>query len=81
MPIKYTERVVYCQGVCDSDEAEPLLQWLQQHPKGKVNLKNCEHLHTAVLQVLFMIHPVITAKPSDKQLNACLLSLWAVCAS
>ena len=75
MPIKYTERVAYLQGVCDSDEAELLWQWLQQHAKGKVNLKDCEHLHTAVLQVLLMMHPVITAKPTNKQLNACLMSL------
>ncbi len=47
------------------EEAEILLEWLHNHPKGKVDLTPCTHLHTAVLQVLMAARPPVIALPSD----------------
>lgn len=72
MSIKYTNNIAYLQQTCTVEEAEQLLAWFQSHPKGKINLKACEHLHTAILQVLLAVNPVITAEPQNKQLKTCL---------
>jgi hypothetical protein len=52
MPIELREDVAVFTGVCEVSEAEPLLSWLQAHPHAPVDLGACEHVHTAVLQVL-----------------------------
>ena len=65
MPLRLSKRVAYLQKECGSDEAEPLLEWLLDHPAGKVNLKTCRGLHTAVLQVLLAAAPAVTVKPQD----------------
>jgi len=75
MSIRFSNRVVYLENECDADDAEPLLIWLREHPKGKVNLKNCQQLHTAVLQVLMAIGPGVTVMPLDQSL-ARWLPLW-----
>lgn len=65
MPIDYRKTVARLEGSCSVEEAEELLQWLQANPQGKVNLKECEHLHAAVLQVLMAVQPPLSAEPSD----------------
>jgi hypothetical protein len=44
--------VVALSGACSSDDAEHLLQSLTAEPELIVDLRLCEGLHTAVLQVL-----------------------------
>jgi len=73
MPVIFKKTVATLQGVCTVDEAEQLLEWLAQHPKGKVNLKQCEHLHSAVLQVLMALKPPLSAVPSDPVMASWLL--------
>ncbi len=63
MPVTYLKTVARLEGACDVEEAEGLLEWLQEHPKGKLNLKECEHLHSAVLQVLLALRPCISSCP------------------
>ncbi|MFV8833645.1 hypothetical protein [Aquisalimonas sp.] len=65
MPIDYRKTVARLEGTCTVEEAEELLQWLQANPQGKVNLKECGHLHAAVLQVLMAVRPPLSAEPSD----------------
>jgi hypothetical protein len=72
MALRFSKQVAYLEDACDSDEAEPLLEWLLEHPSGKVNLKTCRGLHSAVLQVLLAAHPVVTVKPEDQAI-ACWL--------
>lgn len=65
MTIEYGKTVAKLQGTCGVEEADELLQWLQANPRGKVNLKACEHLHAAVLQVLMALRPALSAEPDD----------------
>ncbi len=70
MPIAYQKNVAKFSGVITAEEAEPLLEWLQTHPKAKVDLSALSHLHTADLQVLLAARPSIVAWPQDEGLAA-----------
>jgi hypothetical protein len=61
------DRVVFCD-MAEGDDAENLLEWLQNHPKGKIDLSVCTHLHPSNLQVLMAAKCSIFAKPNDKLL-------------
>ncbi len=43
---------VILDGVCAVEDAEPLLQMLQTDPAAVVDWTRCNHLHTAVFQVI-----------------------------
>lgn len=49
------------------EDAEGLLEWLQSHPKGKLDLASCTHLHAANLQVLMATAPQIAAWPEHAE--------------
>ena len=68
MPINYKKTVALLEGHCEIDEAEALLEWLLENPKGKLNLKSLEHPHTALLQVMMAIKPMISSWPEDQQI-------------
>lgn len=68
MPIHFMRNVACCKELCTVEEAEPLLQWLQGQPRGKVSLKDCTHLHTAVLQVLLAAGVTVTLPPENPEL-------------
>ena len=65
MTIEDRKTVARLEGTCTVEEAEALLAWLQENPQGKVNLKGCEHLHAAVLQVLMAARPQLSGEPED----------------
>lgn len=67
MPIKYKKTVAVLEGHCAIEEAETLLAWLLEHPKGKLNLKRLEHPHTAVLQVMMALHPEVSSSPEREE--------------
>ena len=73
MPVSYKKTVAVLEGVCAVEEAEGLLEWLLGHPRGKVNLKRCQHLHSALLQVLMALRPALSAPPEDPDMAAWLL--------
>ncbi len=73
MPIEYKKTVAVLSGICTVEEAEELLEWLHAHPGGKVNLKDLEHPHTAVLQVLMALRPSVSVPPQDEAMRAWLL--------
>ncbi len=71
MAITFTKyRAVFADNV-GGDDAEPLLEWLLKHPKGKIDLSQCTHLQPANLQVLMAAQCTILAEPKDK-----LLAQW-----
>ena len=51
------------------EEAEELLDWLIKNPKGKLNLTNCTHIHSANLQILMVVKPTIANAPKDLDLQ------------
>ncbi len=70
MTIQLQTKTARLVDVVTVEEAETLLQWIAAHPKGKVDLSRCTHLHTAVLQVLMALKPPVSAWPKDEALAA-----------
>ena len=70
MTIEYKKNVAVFSDVCTIEEAEDLLKWLDDHPKGKVNLKACKHIHTALLQVLMVKKPLISSAPQAEGVHS-----------
>ena len=68
MPITFKSNVAVFKEVCTIDETDALLQWLIDNPKGKINLKAADHLHTALLQVLMCHCPAISVMPENANL-------------
>lgn len=68
MPLTTKVKVAVLEGACAADEAETLLAWLIEKPQGQLNLKQCTHLHTAVLQVMMASGAKISIWPQDQQL-------------
>ncbi len=68
MPIEYKTRVAHLRGTVGVDEAESLLQWVQETPAGSLNLKLCEHIHSAVLQAILYVRPKISREPEQQEL-------------
>ncbi|CDH46876.1 MAG: hypothetical protein IPL59_00650 [Candidatus Competibacteraceae bacterium] len=68
MPIHFMKNVACFKEVCTVEEAELLLQWLQDQPRGKVKLKECTHVHTAIVQVLLAARVMVTLPPADPDL-------------
>lgn len=60
-------RAIFCD-IAGGEDAESLLEWLQEYPKGKIDLSACTHLHPANLQVLMAAKRSLHAGPKDKQL-------------
>ena len=68
MAIAFKKTKAVFKDIVGVEEAEILLEWLHNHPKGKIDLSSCTHLHTATLQVLMAARPSITALPPDPHL-------------
>lgn len=69
MPIRFEKSVARFNAVAEAEEAEPLLEWLQKHPKGRVHAEECTHMHGAVLQVLMAARPQIAGWPKIDDLR------------
>ena len=76
MPIKYKKRQVTFQGLVSVEEAESLLEWLQENPTAKVDLSACTHVHPANLQVLLAAKARISAWPVDGNLAGLLKTVF-----
>lgn len=57
MPITLHDQVVELSGHISIDDAEPLYQWLLANPTGVVVLRQLEHVHTAIWQLLCLFSP------------------------
>ena len=70
MPIEYKRNRAVFRDVVAVEDAEALLEWLQNKPAAKVDLASCSHLHTANLQVLMASRPEVSAWPENPELRA-----------
>jgi hypothetical protein len=70
MPIEFSKTQARITGTLTVEEAEGLFEWLQKHPRGKLDLSACDHVHCANLQLLMAAQPVITAMPTHAHLAA-----------
>jgi hypothetical protein len=74
MAITYQRNVARFVGAIGVDEAEAFLAWLHEHPKPKLDLTECNHIHAAQLQVLMAWRLPIAKWPRDAALTAWLKS-------
>jgi len=56
---------VVMSGKCSVEDAETLLQLLQQFPSASLDWTDCTELHTAVLQVILAGRPVVMGTCGD----------------
>ncbi|SMF97815.1 hypothetical protein SAMN02949497_4826 [Methylomagnum ishizawai] len=70
MAIEFTQDLATFHGVIGVEDAETLLEWLQNRPRAKVDLSACTHLHPANLQVLMAAKTAVGAWPTDPGLAA-----------
>ncbi|GAA0709139.1 hypothetical protein Drose_21470 [Dactylosporangium roseum] len=73
MALELRERTAVLSGVVTVEEVEELAAWLRRTPEAGLDLRNCNHLHTAALQAILAFAPKITAVPDDSFLSARLL--------
>lgn len=69
MPLITKVKVARIEQDGTAEDAEPLLEWLLANPKGKINLKQCSSLHSAIVQVLLALRPAISAWPGNSSLT------------
>lgn len=65
MAIVYKKNSAVFSEIAGVEEAEALLEWLHSHPKGKIDLADCTHLHPANLQVMMAAKRSNYLPPSD----------------
>ena len=70
MTIKFKKDRAVFSDIAGGEDAESLLEWLQKHPKGKIDLSECTHMQPANLQVLMAAKCSIYARPQDELLAA-----------
>ncbi len=70
MPIEYIDHRAVFHDRVSVEEADNLLQWLQEHDHALIDLGPCVHLHTANLQVLLAARCSISAWPGEPTLLA-----------
>ncbi|MET7246762.1 hypothetical protein ABZT49_25750 [Methylobacterium sp. EM32] len=75
MPFALTDDCVLLTGHCPIDDAEPLLDALRGMADPVVDLSGLHQAHTAVVQVLMAVGPVIRGGPADPVAAACLGAL------
>ena len=75
MSIVLKKQVAALEDQCSIEEAETLLEWFIDKPKGKVNCKKLTHLHSAILQVLMAKQPAVSAWPDDENIKRILMSV------
>jgi hypothetical protein len=56
---------VVLEGKCPVEDAELLLQLLQSTPGAPCDLTRCDHLHTAVVQVILAARPALIGPCGD----------------
>jgi hypothetical protein len=60
-----SDDVIVLEGRCPVDEAEILLQLLIGGPGSVVDWRACDGLHTALVQVLLRLRPVLRGPCAD----------------
>ena len=69
MPIGYKENLAAFGDTVSVEEAESLLQWIQDHPRAKVDFSHCKHVHAANLQVLMAARVPVAVWPNAEDLK------------
>jgi hypothetical protein len=71
MTVRVTaEEAIELVGRCGVEDAEALQRRLLAAPRSTVEWSGCEHLHSAVVQILLLAKPRIRGTPSNAFLKA-----------
>lgn len=69
MAIEYNAQAdgekIVIEGVTGPEDVDMLLELIQENPQASCDLSKCEHLHTAVLQLLLLSKISISALPES----------------
>jgi hypothetical protein len=75
MAMEFKKRRVLLSGAIGVEDAEKLLEWLQDKGATQVDLAACTHLHPANIQVLLAAGTAVSAWPADADLARWLQSV------
>ncbi|MCY0965524.1 hypothetical protein [Parathalassolituus penaei] len=67
MPHKLLKRRAVLSGNVGIEETDEILQWFRdrEQEKTELDLSDCDHLHAAILQVLMIARPRLSAMPAN----------------
>lgn len=60
-----SDSTIVLEGRCPIEDAEPLWQLLQATPGAPCDWTRCNHLHTAVVQVILAARPALAGPCGD----------------
>lgn len=58
MSVWRDEEAIHLEGDCHVEAAETLVAMIHAHPGQPVDLSQCRHLHSAVVQALLVLKPL-----------------------
>jgi len=61
--------VILLEGMCPSEDAEAVLQYLSSYPTAPIDWRGCEAAHTAVIQVLMAFRAKLLGPPAGEALR------------
>jgi hypothetical protein len=70
MAMTYKRNVACFSDTVGIEEADAFLAWLHEHPKAKLDLAACTHIHAANLQILMAARLPVAKWPQDAELEA-----------
>ena len=77
MGMEFRKKLALLSDSVGVEDAERLLEWLQNKPAAKVDLSACTHIHPANIQVLLAAGVPVSAWPADIMLTDWLKSVLA----
>lgn len=69
MTIEFTKNTAAFIGLVNVEEAEALLEWRKEHTRVKIDFAQCDHIHTANLQVLMAAPVTVINWPNNESLK------------
>lgn len=60
---------IFLEGRCPVEDAETLVRLLSLAPSATIDWRDCDHAHTAVIQVLMAARPTMLGPPRGIQLR------------
>ncbi|MBO9601235.1 MAG: hypothetical protein J7496_01870 [Novosphingobium sp.] len=73
MTVRVADGVIFLEGACPVEDAEPLLLALQDCAAAQVDVSGLERMHLAVAQLLLAAGPAIAGAPEPAFLRDLLL--------
>lgn len=66
MPVEFKENKAAFTDTVTIEEAESLFEWLLDVSKPEIEMTDCNHIHTSVLQLIAIFKPKIKL-PEDEE--------------